>query len=104
MKEQKKEDVKESTNEETKVSDSDTLERTATDQEENNTVKKAVEAPPLGALLDKRTEEIRNVIFTEMAQNGIPASLMDYMLTSILAEVRDLKAKEYSNCIISKEE
>lgn len=104
MKEQKKEDVKESTNEETKVSDSDTLERTATDQEENNTVEKAVEAPPLGALLDKRTEEIRNVIFTEMAQNGIPASLMDYMLTSILAEVRDLKAKEYSNCIISKEE
>ena len=104
MKEQKKEDVKEPTNEETKVSESDTLERTATDQEENNTVKKAVEAPPLGALLDKRTEEIRNVIFTEMAQNGIPASLMDYMLTSILAEVRDLKAKEYSNCIISKEE
>ena len=86
------------------MSDSDTLERTATDQEENNTVEKAVEAPPLGALLDKRTEEIRNVIFTEMAQNGIPASLMDYMLTSILAEVRDLKAKEYSNCIISKEE
>lgn len=104
MKEQKKEDVKEPTNEETKVSDSDTLERIATDQEENNTVEKAVEAPPLGALLDKRTEEIRNVIFTEMAQNGIPASLMDYMLTSILAEVRDLKAKEYSNCIISKEE
>lgn len=104
MKEQKKEDVKEPTNEETKVSDSDTLERTTTDQEENNTVEKAVEAPPLGALLDKRTEEIRNVIFTEMAQNGIPASLMDYMLTSILAEVRDLKAKEYSNCIISKEE
>lgn len=104
MKEQKKEDVKESTNEETKVSESDTLERTATEQEENNTVEKAVEAPPLGALLDKRTEEIRNVIFTEMAQNGIPASLMDYMLTSILAEVRDLKAKEYSNCIISKEE
>ena len=103
-KEQKKEDVKKTTNEETKVSDSDTLERTATDQEENNTVEKAVEAPPLGALLDKRTEEIRNVIFTEMAQNGIPASLMDYMLTSILAEVRDLKAKEYSNCIISKEE
>ena len=104
MKEQKKEDVKKTTNEETKVSDSDTLERTATDQEENNTVEKAVEAPPLGALLDKRTEEIRNVIFTEMAQNGIPASLMDYMLTSSLAEVRDLKAKEYSNCIISKEE
>lgn len=67
-------------------------------------VTKAIEAPPLGSILDKRTEEIRNVIFTEMAQNGIPASLMDYMLTSILAEVRDLKAKEYSNCIISKEE
>lgn len=39
-----------------------------------------------------------------MAQGGIPASLMDYMLTSILAEVRDLKAKEYSKRIIGKEE
>ena len=44
------------------------------------------------------------MIFKEMVQGGIPASLMDYMLTSILAEVRDLKAKEYSKRIIGKEE
>lgn len=62
------------------------------------------EVLPLGAILDKKTEELRNVIFKEMAQGGIPASLMDYMLTSILAEVRDLKAKEYSKRIIGKEE
>lgn len=79
--------MKEDMPEEKKVSDSDTS-----------------EVLPLGAILDKKTEELRNVIFKEMVQGGIPASLMDYMLTSILAEVRDLKAKEYSKRIIGKEE
>jgi hypothetical protein len=79
--------MKEDTPEEKKVSESDTQ-----------------EALPLGAILDKKTEELRSVIFKEMVQGGIPASLMDYMLTSILAEVRDLKAKEYSKRIIGKEE
>ena len=79
--------MKEDTPEEKKVSESDTP-----------------EVLPLGAILDKKTEELRSVIFKEMEQGGIPASLMDYMLTSILAEVRDLKAKEYSKRIIGKEE
>lgn len=79
--------MKEDTPEEKKVSELDTQ-----------------EALPLGAILDKKTEELRSVIFKEMVQGGIPASLMDYMLTSILAEVRDLKAKEYSKRIIGKEE
>ncbi|UVY49802.1 MAG: hypothetical protein [Bacteriophage sp.] len=79
--------MKEDTPEEKKVSESDTQ-----------------ETLPLGAILDKKTEELRSVIFKEMVQGGIPASLMDYMLTSILAEVRDLKAKEYSKRIIGKEE
>lgn len=79
--------MKEDTPEEKKVSDSDTS-----------------EVLPLGAILDKKTEELRSVIFKEMVQGGIPASLMDYMLTSILAEVRDIKAKEYSKRIIGKEE
>ena len=90
---------------ETKVSESDTEESTAQEQkEDNNTVEKAVEAPPLGAIMDKRTEEIRNVVFGAMAQYGIPASLMDYMLTSVLAEVRDLKSKEYSDSLVNKGE
>ena len=54
--------------------------------------------------MDKRTEEIRNVVFGAMAQYGIPASLMDYMLTSVLSEVRDLKSKEYSDCLVNKGE
>lgn len=86
------------------VSNSDTSKTSSNQKDDDGIVEKNMKAPPLGALLDKRTEEIRNVIFSEMAQNGIPASLMDYMLTSILAEVRDLKAKEYSKCIIGKEE
>lgn len=79
--------MKEDTPEEKKMSESDTP-----------------EVLPLGAIMDKKTEELRSVIFKEMVQGGIPASLMDYMLTSILAEVRDLKAKEYSKRIIGKEE
>jgi hypothetical protein len=105
MNEVKEKDNKETIKEETKVSESDTEESTAQEQkEDNNTVEKAVEAPPLGAILDKRTEEIRNVVFGAMAQYGIPASLMDYMLTSTLSEVRDLKSKEYSDCLVNKGE
>ena len=107
MNEVNEKDNKETIKEETKVSESDTEESTAQEQkqkEDNNTVEKAVEAPPLGAILDKRTEEIRNVVFGTMAQYGIPASLMDYMLTSVLAEVRDLKSKEYSNSLVNKGE
>ena len=101
----KEKDNKETIKEETKVSESDTEESTAQERkEENNTVEKAVEAPPLGAILDKRTEEIRNVVFGAIAQYGIPASLMDYMLTSVLSEVRDLKSKEYSDCLVNKGE
>ena len=79
--------MKEDTPEEKKVSDSDTS-----------------EVLPLGAILDKKTEELRSVIFKEMVQGGIPASLMDYMLTCILSVVRDLKAKEYSKRIIGQVE
>lgn len=105
MNEVKEKDNKETIKEETKVSESDTEESTAQEQkEDNNTVEKAVEAPPLGAILDKRTEEIRNVVFGAMAQYGIPASLMDYMLTSALSKVRDLKSKEYSDCLVNKGE
>lgn len=105
MNEVKEKDNKETIKEETKVSESDTEESTAQEQkEDNNTVEKAVEAPPLGAIMDKRTEEIRNVVFGAMAQYGIPASLMDYMLTSVLAETRDLKSKEYSNSLVNKGE
>lgn len=105
MNEVKEKDNKETIKEETKVPESDTEESTAQEQkEDNNTAEKAVEAPPLGAILDKRTEEIRNVVFGAMAQYGIPASLMDYMLTSVLAEVRDLKSKEYSNSLVNKGE
>ena len=57
MNEVKEKDNKETIKEETKVSESDTEESTAQERkEENNTVEKAVEAPPLGAILDKRTE------------------------------------------------
>ena len=59
--------------------------------------------PVLGTILDKNTETLRNVVFTLMKQNGIPASLMDYMLTSILAEVRDLKSKEYAGYLAEEE-
>lgn len=58
---------------------------------------------PLGAILDKYTEEIRNTVYAIMGRNGIPASLMDYMLCMVLMEVRDLKAKEYATQFSGKE-
>ena len=54
---------------------------------------------PLGAIMDKRTQELRNAVFTMMSNYGIPASLMDYILSAILADIRDLKSKEYTDCI-----
>lgn len=58
---------------------------------------------PLGAILDKYTEEIRNTVYAIMYQNGIPASLMDYMLCMVLSETRELKVKEYAIQISGKE-
>ena len=83
MNEVKEKDNKETIKEETKVSESDTEESTAQEQkEDNNTVEKAVEAPPLGAILDKRTEEIRNVgiwsngtVWNPCVVNGLHAYL-----------------------------
>lgn len=58
---------------------------------------------PLGAILDTYTEKIRDAVFTIMYQNGIPASLMDYMLCMVLSETRELKVKEYAIQISGKE-
>ncbi len=58
---------------------------------------------PLGAILDKCTEKIRNTVFAIMNQYGIPASLMDYMLCMVLSETRELKAEEYAIRISGKE-
>lgn len=58
---------------------------------------------PLGAILDKYTEEIRNTVYAIMGRNGIPAALMDYMLCMVLMDVRDLKAKEYATQLSGKE-
>ena len=49
--------------------------------------------------MDKRTHELRNAVFATMSNYGIPASLMDYILSAILADIRDLKSKEYTDCI-----
>lgn len=58
---------------------------------------------PLGVILDTYTEKIRDAVFTIMYQNGIPASLMDYMLCMVLSETRELKVKEYAIQVSGKE-
>lgn len=57
---------------------------------------------PLGAIMDRRTQELRNTVFAMMSNYGIPASLMDYILCAILIDVRELKAKEYTDCIVKE--
>lgn len=85
------------------VENEDVTEPVSENSEEKDPEKAEPEATPsnvpLGVIMDKRTQELRNVVFTMMNNYGIPASLMDYILCTILTDVRDLKAKEYTDCI-----
>lgn len=94
--------------EENAIEDEKTTEPINENPEEKDSEKEEEEgtAPnniPLGAILDTYTEKIRNAVFTIMYQNGIPASLMDYMLCVVLSETRELKVKEYAIQISGKE-
>ena len=57
----------------------------------------------LGTIMDEETKKLRVVVFSEMSQTNIPASLMEYILMAVLAEVRDAKNKEYSEYIMKEE-
>lgn len=53
-------------------------------------------AKPLGVILDEAKAELTQSVVEIQKKHGIPASLLDFIILGILAEVRELKSREYS--------
>lgn len=56
---------------------------------------------PLGVLLDSVGEGLELYILRTMNEHGIPASLMDYVLTSATMKVKEMKYREYARVAIT---
>lgn len=54
------------------------------------------DAKPLGVILDEAKAELTQSVVEIQKKHGIPASLLDFIILGILAEVRELKSREYS--------
>ena len=54
------------------------------------------DAKPLGLILDEAKAELTQSVIEIQKKHGIPASLLDFIILGILAEVRELKSREYS--------
>ena len=50
---------------------------------------------PLGMILDETREAMTVSVVALQKKYGLPASLLDVILTGVLAEVRELKCNEY---------
>lgn len=50
---------------------------------------------PLGMILDRAKDDMTKAVITLQRQYGLPASLLDMVLTGVLAEVREMKCLEY---------
>ena len=50
---------------------------------------------PLGMILDEAREAMTVSVVALQKKYGLPASLLDVILTGVLAEVRELKCNEY---------
>ena len=62
---------------------------------ENQTNKESTQSMPLGMILDEAKEAMTVSVVTVQKKYGLPASLLDVILTGVLAEVRELKCNEY---------
>ena len=62
---------------------------------ENQTNKDSQAPMPLGMILDEAREAMTVSVVALQKKYGLPASLLDVILTGVLAEVRELKCNEY---------
>ena len=62
---------------------------------ENQTNKETQASMPLGMILDEAREAMTVSVVALQKKYGLPASLLDLILTGVLAEVRELKCNEY---------
>ncbi len=61
-----------------------------------NQANKETQAPmPLGMILDEAREAMTVSVVALQKKYGLPASLLDVILTGVLAEIRELKCNEY---------
>jgi hypothetical protein len=59
---------------------------------------------PLGVILDETKDEITREIIKIQKERGIPSYLLDFIVSGILADIRDLKSREYVAEITKEEE
>ena len=59
---------------------------------------------PLGVILDETKDEITREIIKIQKKRGIPSYLLDYIVSGILADIRDLKSREYVAEIMKEEQ
>lgn len=50
---------------------------------------------PLGMILDHAREDMTKSVVALQQKYGLPASLLDVILTGVLSEVREMKCMEY---------
>lgn len=63
--------------------------------EEQKQEKNKQAVPPLGMILDCAREEMTKAVVSLQQKYGLPASLLDLVLTGVIAEVREMKCMEY---------
>lgn len=61
--------------------------------EKQETSKK--KAMPLGMILDNARAELTKAVAALQQKYGLPASLLDMILTGVLADIREMKCMEY---------
>lgn len=61
-------------------------------QEKNKTEQNPM---PLGMILDHAREDMTKSVVALQQKYGLPASLLDVILTGVLSEVREMKCMEY---------
>ncbi len=57
----------------------------------------------LGTKMDEIQNQIDNYVITLMKQNGIPASLMDFILAGTVVRIKNMKAYEYATIIMNEQ-
>lgn len=59
---------------------------------------------PLGVILDDTKDEITREIIRIQKKRGLPSYLLDFIISGILADIRDLKSREYLAEIMKEEQ
>jgi len=59
---------------------------------------------PLGSIMDIIKSDIERTVFQSMNENNLPASLMEYILASVMCKVKEEKTLEYAREFVEIEQ